>query len=297
MRKSSKTFTLRLFLLLVALSLSFTFIVEAVSAQSTPCVPQFTLKYVDYSYDVQPVYTTNPYNGKTEIKEGGHRVYKQYVEVWVKNPSFQKFIDASGHKIVLGYAVRWKGHYGNEWVNATYSEYILSSGSEYTVISFAFGDDANDGSHYWLRGLISTGDQLDFQVAAFIGYYSIISHERLPMFGSEARSYPVFTGQTSDWSSEQTILLNNSAPAVSPDPAYAPIDAYLSGDNSPTSTPTPEPTTTATLTPTKTPTIIPSPTSANSNFQLNQSTLIAIGIVAVVVAVVSLIYFKKHKNS
>ena len=144
---------------------------------------------LDYSYDVPPVYGTNPYNGNTEIKESGHHVYQEYVEVWIKNPSFQKYTDASGHKIVLCYDVQWKGHYGGEWANVTYPEYLLSSGSEFTVISLAFGDDTTDTTHYWLSDLVSTGDQLDFRVVSFMGYYNSIFVERLPVFGSEARTY------------------------------------------------------------------------------------------------------------
>jgi hypothetical protein len=273
---------------------------ENTSAQSTQklSAPQFSLKYVDYSYDVPPVYGINPYNGNTEIKQSGYHVYKEYVEVWIKNPSFQQYTDASGHKIVLGYQVYWKGHYGDLWANATYPAYVLSSGSEYTVISFAFGDDANDDSHYWLSGQVSTGDQLDFKAATFVGYYNIVSVDRLPIFGSEARTYLVFTGQTSDWSSEQTILLDTSAPTVSPDSVYAPKNAYTSGNNSPTATPTPQPIATTMPTPTKTPTITPSYTPTNSNLQLNQSgiVMIIVGVVTAVVAALSLIYFKQHKN-
>ena len=106
----------------------------------------------------------------------------------------------------------------------------------------------------------------------------------------------MFTGQTSDLSNEQTIVLNNSALAISPDPGYAPINPFTSGDNSPIPTPISEPTTKATLTPTRTPAITPSPTQTSS-FSLNQSVLIWIGIAAVAVAVVLLIYFKKHKIS
>jgi hypothetical protein len=281
-------------LLVFTLTITSLMIIESACAQSIPKppAPEFNLKYVDYSYDVPPVYGTNPYNGNTEIIESGRHVYQEYVEVWIKNPSFQKYTDASNNKIVLGYDVQWKGHYGNEWANMTYAGYLLSSGSEYTVVS------------YWLSELISTGDQLDFRVATFIGYYNSIFVPRLPVFGSEARTILVFTGQTSDFSNEQTILINNTSalnnktsPAVSPDPGYAPIDPFNSGDNSPIPTPTPEPTATAAPTPTRTPTITPSPTQTNS-FPTNQSVLIGIGIVAVAavaVAAVLLIYFKKHK--
>jgi hypothetical protein len=145
---SSKSFSL---LIILILAVSIIIEIKPIFAQSLPkpSVPEFTLKYVDYSYDVPPVYGTNPYKGNITVKETGYRVCKEYIDVWVKNPSFQKYTDDSNHKIVLGYDVQWKGHYGNEWANATYPEYLLSSGLEYTVISFAFGHDTNDNTAYY----------------------------------------------------------------------------------------------------------------------------------------------------
>jgi hypothetical protein len=71
--KTTKHLALALILLLATSSMLW---VESVSAQSIPkpSVPEFSLKYVDHSYDVPTTYGTDPYTGKTIITQEGYHV-------------------------------------------------------------------------------------------------------------------------------------------------------------------------------------------------------------------------------
>lgn len=244
-------------LLIFIMIASTPIVVQVTNAQpiSKPTVPQFTLKYVDYSYDVPPTYGTNPYNGKTEITVHGQHVDKKTLEVWIKNQVFTPYTDSSGHKIILGYGINWKGHFVNTWTfNPAPENYILASNSEYTVISFGFdGDSRSDYPIHWLSGLITTGDQLDFQVQAFIGYYIITQSSPDPLF-HRAYDIEVFTGQTSEWSSSQSIVLEMSGPTVSPQPEYSPQTSSALTSTPLTLIPSPTSIISATINPTINPT-------------------------------------------
>ena len=265
-------------ILIVAISSLTILVVKPTNAQSIPkpSVPEFILKYVDYSYDIPPTYGTNPYNGQTEITNPGQHVDKKSLEVWIKNQPFAPYTDADGHKIILGYGINWKGHFTNVWTyNPSENNYFLASGAEYTVISYGFdGDSRDDYPIYWLSGLISTGDQLDFQVEAFIGYYVTAFSPPDPLFG-RTHEYQVFTGKTSDWSGVQTITLDVSSPIVTPNPGYSPLlpSTLTSSPSTSPSTPT------STLTQTS----IPSPTVPEFSWLVIVPLLLSLFSIAVIV--------------
>ena len=86
-------------LLVTLLTLSGLIMVEFVSAQAIPkpSVPEFTLKYVDNSYDVPPTYGTDAYTGRTIIIQAGYYVQNISIEFIIKNSPFTTFKDTNGN--------------------------------------------------------------------------------------------------------------------------------------------------------------------------------------------------------
>jgi hypothetical protein len=80
-----------------------------------PAVPEFTIKYVDHSYDVPTTTTsqTDPYTGKvtTETHEGYH-VKNFTIDIAIKNQAFPSSID--GNVLAIRYHIQTKGHFQNE---------------------------------------------------------------------------------------------------------------------------------------------------------------------------------------
>mgnify|MGYP005847404431 CR=1 FL=1 len=187
--------------------------VQAEASIPKPSVPEFTVKFVDNSYDVPPVYGVDPYTGKNVITQGGYHVENKTIDVTIKNQPFTSYRNENGSLVGLFYNIRVKGHF-EDWTGEPTSEnYIYRSDSEYTVKSYTLGEN----------GLgITAGGQVDFQVEALIGYYSRVYGTPVPPF---MESYwDVFTGESSGWSETQTLTIPSSAssPADSPSPASSP---------------------------------------------------------------------------
>ena len=169
-----------------------------------PSVPEFTFKYVDYSYDVPPVYGIDQFTGEEVITEEGYRVHERSIEFKIKNQVFTAYNDSSGNEINLYFNFRCKGHFGSEWSYYPFSEngltvYRISffsppheppksqtSNSEYTNITYRLG-------LLFRSDVPRNGSQVDFQVQALIGYTT-----------STGDGYGKFIGQRSDWSETQT---------------------------------------------------------------------------------------------
>ena len=66
---------------------------------SDPVVPEFTLKFVEESYEVPTTYSIDPFTGKNKTHEG-HTVTKRSIETSIKN-----------NLGVSYYNFRFKGHY------------------------------------------------------------------------------------------------------------------------------------------------------------------------------------------
>jgi hypothetical protein len=176
-------------------------------------VPEFTVEFVDNSYDVPPTYSfkIDQYSGEeVNTTIPGYRVENQSIVVTIKKQPFTPYTDEEGHKIELSYSVRVKGHFEEYWntlssSSITYSDY---SDPEYTVMSFPLGEGADA---YQLTKL-TAGDKIDFKVQASIGYSTLYNSDT----GSEVnpeykgplyRVYSVFTGEHSDWSATQTLTI------------------------------------------------------------------------------------------
>lgn len=199
---------------------------QAEASIPKPSIPEFTIKYVDKSYDIAPTTTVDPYNGQTITTPGSH-VKASAIEIRIKNEDFSPFTTDSGnHKVNYYYNIRWKGHFEEKWNNAflanygsgffprsTGTETVFSTDGQYTC-GFNIPNTAN----------FSPGDQIDFQVEAMIGY--IVDPGP---FESE-----IFKGETSGWSSTKTITISgnpnsNTSPTQSPASTLSPSTAEGSG--------------------------------------------------------------------
>jgi hypothetical protein len=208
-------------LLIVILTVSSLMIIGAVPVLASipkPSVPEFTLKYVDHSYDVATTYSIDPYTGEN-VTHAGYHVENKTIEVTIKNQLSTPYVEVGGERAWLFYDVRFKGHF-EDWgfYNATsfgdYQHYILMADSEYTVISYFLQENADDYSGYVI-GEVPSGGQIDFQVQAIAGYVTTIHGGFVPPFGYTG--YDVFTGEKSGWSSTQTITISESqTPTSSP---------------------------------------------------------------------------------
>ena len=203
----SKTIVLMLFALL---ALSSLVMAGSVSAQS---VPEFTLKYVDYSYDVPSTTTstTDPYtNETTTTTVPGYHVENKTVEATIKNNLGASY-----------YNFRYKGHYEEEWSYYpsdpdsfggynhydAYSVPCQASTSDYTVISL-----------YFLPESVPVGGEIDVQVQALFGDYRAVPYGHF--FPLPAPTYDFyFEGTTSGWSETKTLTIEDvQTPTHSPSP-------------------------------------------------------------------------------
>ncbi len=247
MKYVSKNLSLVLILILAGSSVV---IFESASAQvSKPSVPEFSLRYVDHSYDVPPTYGVDQFTGKTVITSPGEHIANKTVEVTIKNQKFtgsNSGFNGSDYTGLL-YTFRAKGHFGDSWsyypfhapypssdssvVYATnlYGEYTggppsahiyPSSDSAYTVVTLSF---------VWLfydepyNGDIPSNSQIDFQVQALIGT------AKVAYTGLIAGDFYEFRGEQSDWSNTATITIadgssSNSSTtySTSPNPTSSP---------------------------------------------------------------------------
>jgi hypothetical protein len=190
-------------------------------------VPDFTLRYVDYSYDVPPktTSTTDPYTNETTTTTiPGRHVDNKTVEAVIRNNVGASY-----------YNFRYKGHYAEEWryypfdpdsrfgyslPDAFYVPYKASD-SSFTVAALPFYSFKN----------VPAGGLIDVQVQALFGDFDADPWGHLlPM---EPTYDFDFTGTTSDWSSTQTITIGEGQ-APTPSPATTPTPA-------PTATAAPSP--------------------------------------------------------
>ena len=70
---------------------------------SAPSVPEFTVKYLDNSYDVPPTYEINQFTGNQIVKSDGYHVDKRTIEFTIKNQDFPPYQDSDGNNIILYY--------------------------------------------------------------------------------------------------------------------------------------------------------------------------------------------------
>ena len=194
MRSVSKSLTL----IFVVLLLSSLFILSVaptnVQATSKPSTPQFTIKLVDYSYDVPESSTTtiNQYTGEeTTNTRPGYRVENKTIEVTIKNQPFKPYTSQNGEHN-LYYAVHVKGRFGEDW--QVFCKNTVQSEFGYTVLTGHARYDA--------------GSQLDFRAEAIIGYMFDTAAERRSWAVMDIpSSYMFIAEESSGWSNIQTFTM------------------------------------------------------------------------------------------
>jgi hypothetical protein len=164
----------------------------------TPPVPEFTLKFLDFSYDVPTTTSIDPYTGQNITNQGYH-VDNRTIELSINNEPFSSYQE--NYPNAFYYFVREKGHFSENWteINSPNNDFLLKSSSDYTIVYYG---------PTFLNG-ISFG-QMDFQVEAAVGGIYRIS----PQFASGYE----FRGVTSGWSDTQTVTIPASSTSASPSP-------------------------------------------------------------------------------
>jgi hypothetical protein len=223
-------------LIIVALSASILMSVLPAQAVNQPTIPEFTTKYIDNSYYVNANISVNQNTGKPTLVKAGYQVENNSVELVIKNQPFTSHYSKNGSFVGLYYDIRYKGHLESNWHQVKedaigWNDYILclplylpSSNSEYTIDSFSVRNhylsyaeqtryENTVGNDPILN--FTSGDQVDFQVMALIGYYTQFS-DGITSFG-EGHHY-IFTGVKSEWSNTQTITIGKNTTAVTSTP-------------------------------------------------------------------------------
>ncbi len=268
--ESKKIFPL---LIIFVLAASATLTVYPATAASNPIVPEFTVQYVDHSYDVPPTYGTDPYTGQTITTSGGYHVDNRTIDVTIKNQPFTPYNDGN-NTVYLYYNIRSKGHF-EDWTSST------SSHGQNGLQAAPTGDTAvSFDIQYWN---VPQGGQIDFEVQAVLSY-TISTYSGSCFTGSQTT--PV---APSDWSAAQTITIGNPIIAsATPQPTWTPnptanptFNPYL---------PTPTPYQNPTATPTQ-PNIL---TGALSSLDWMQTALIVL-VVLVAVLVVALVALLRRR--
>jgi hypothetical protein len=181
--------------------------VNHVCVQSSlkPSVPEFKVRYTNYSKDVPANTVVDPFTGKTETNPAQH-IEHETIDIVIKNQT----ISSSDY---LYYKIRMKGHFSQQWTNISFIQ--ANPNSENTSVSYA---SSGAGKFYFDSTLfsVSSGGMIDFQVQAQVWTY-VQSDD---LFGSWNQ---VISG-ASDWSTTQTITIGDglSTPTISASPSQNP---------------------------------------------------------------------------
>ncbi len=233
MNKTGKTQALLTSLLIILSCLILPIVGSAnVQAVSNPSVPEFTIKYVDHSYDIPATYGTDQYTGETIVTKPGEHIDNRTVEITIKNQPFTPFNDSSGHTINRFFDVRYKGSYGEDWTTMFrgQTQWVwYGQSSPYIKYGYAIQDYS---AHYTtiIYKLSPNNGKMDFQVQALEGYTNATYRDSHIFFADVGFS---FYGKSSDWSNTQTISFPDGIVTTLPNT-----------DTTPTNTQTTEPITT-----------------------------------------------------
>ncbi len=186
-----KSLSLILILTISISSLSLLMVKPSFAQTTTkPSVPEFSVKYIESSYNVT---TTDPNTGKIVYAT----LRNDSIEFVIKNQSFKSYVDSNGNAINLYYNVSSKEHFINAWSYNDIGGGFPASKADYTTLHI-------------LHPMFVNSSQEDFRVEAQIGHYTTdyyyINGFKVPN--------STFIGQTSDWSSAQTLTI--PASSVSP---------------------------------------------------------------------------------
>ena len=221
MGASLKPITLLLIIGLLATSI---IMVQSSSASSTPkpSAPEFTLQYVDYSYDVAPKTSTvtDPFTGKPVTTTiNGYHVDNRTIILKIKNQPIPTADEAT--PLGLYYYVRFKGHYEN---NENSWKYLPKE------LKYGYGPASNYAEEVWYYTLtnlaseyhlyFSEDSEIDFQVQALFGNQTL--------FTMGLGGHYSFTGESGEWSNTQTVTIGNpTSAAPTPSIPEFPVAAIL----------------------------------------------------------------------
>jgi len=213
--KSRTLFLAAVFLAAMLVSSSLTVLnVHAQSSMPSLSVPNFTVKLVNNSYFVQPIYGTDPYTGQSVVTSAGHYVENESIEVIIQNQPFVPYSTDNGINwtINLYFVVQTKGHFSDDWTGQAFPDsasQIEDYTSQYTTVL----EYSNS---------IPSAGEIDFQVQAFIGYYYRQYNPELPNLCQEFMPNYVFNGTASGWSNTQTITIGARTPVATITPSMSP---------------------------------------------------------------------------
>ncbi len=189
MRKTALVWLMLILILNSLLTVEF-----SLSQTVKPVIPEFTVRYVDYSYDTPVSTPIDPFTGKVTTKPTQH-IENKTIQITIKNQT----INDSDY---LYYKVRMKGYASEQWANISFIQ--ANPNSEFTNLQYS----STGGSQFYFAGesvYIPSGGKLDFQVQAQVWTYI----QSDSVFGSWNQ---VLLAE-SDWSSTQTIHLDEESSA------------------------------------------------------------------------------------
>lgn len=200
------------FILVFILAVSSLVMLESTSGLAKPSAPEFTVKYVDNSYDIPPTpsSSTDPYTGKTTTTTiPGRHFENETIEVTIKNNLGASY-----------YGLRYKGHYSNVW---TY--YPYNGPNNHNIMDSSLPDFQASNASYTVGSLylrllpqpIPKGAPIDVQVQALFGTFEVTPYAHAIDVGGPTYDC-IFKGTAGDWSDTQTVEIGENAPTTSPEP-------------------------------------------------------------------------------
>jgi hypothetical protein len=206
----------------LVLSLVVTSLIMAIPTKAqkipTPAVPEFSIMYIDNSFNApNPTLIYDQYGNSREVE--GY-VENKTAEFTIKNQAFIAYTIPynsndpanTGQTVHIMYNIRMKSASYSDWQYITHKSdgYLAQSNSSQTIASFPLD--------YLFPLGIPNNEAVSFQVQALIGYV-----HRYPVIASYT-----FNGTQSDWSPIQTIVIPATATTrPSPSVPEFPITATL----------------------------------------------------------------------
>jgi hypothetical protein len=230
----NKSFSL---FIIFALAISSLLVIEPTDAQSIPkpSVPEFTVALVNSSYDITPATTTDPFTGKIMTHASSH-VEARTIEIRIKNEPFTPFSVTEGSAnwtVYFSYNIRWKGHWEQEWreIYSPSNGFLSRDEGSETVYSNQGEYSSADGLKLTEQGMynitLSPNGEVDFQVEAMIGYtHRVVEGGMAPWY---------FFGETSGWSTTQSLTINTNSPAANTSTSTAPTESPTAASQLPDS--------------------------------------------------------------
>ncbi len=96
---------MRKFVLLFFIIIFASSIIPVSSEGTELSTPEFTLRYVDHSYDVPPTNRVDPYTGKNVTTQAGYHIQNNSIEVIIKNQQFKTYRNENNSLVELHYYI------------------------------------------------------------------------------------------------------------------------------------------------------------------------------------------------